>query len=52
MFQHRFNNVNSGFQHRFTKFQIRHKTAKSTSYQSGIEHSILELQHVKKEMIR
>ena len=49
MFQHRFNNVNLGFQHCFTKFQIRHKTAKSTSYQSGIEHPILELQHVKKE---
>lgn len=49
MFQHRFNNVNLGFQHCFTKFQIRHKTAKSTSYQSGIEHPILELQHIKKE---
>lgn len=49
MFQHRFNNVNLGFQHCFTKFQIRHKTAKSTSYQSGIEHPILKLQHVKKE---
>lgn len=49
MFQHRFNNVNSGFQHRFTKFQIRHKTAQSMSYSTGIDHSILELQHVKKE---
>lgn len=51
MFQHRFNNVNSGFQHRFTKFQIRHKTARPMSYSTGIEHSILELQHIKKEMI-
>lgn len=49
MFQHRFNNVNSGFQHCFTKFQIRHKTAQSMSYSTGIEHSILELQHDKKE---
>ena len=49
MFQHCFNNVNSGFQHRFTKFQNRHKTAQSMSYSTGIEHSILELQHVKKE---
>lgn len=49
MFQHRFNNDNSGFQHRFTKFQIRHKTAQSMSYSTGIEHSILELQLVKKE---
>lgn len=49
MFQHRFSNVNSGFQHRFTTFQIRHKTAQSMSYSTGIEHSILKLQHVKKE---
>lgn len=49
MFQHRFNNVNSDFQHRFTKFQIRHKTAQSMSYSTGMEHSILELQHIKKE---
>ena len=51
MFQHRFNNVYLGFQHRFTKFQIKHKTAQSTSYSSRIEHFILELQHVKKEMM-
>lgn|GEM_PF-3576795 len=49
MFQHRFNTVNSDFQHRFTKFQIRHKTAQSMSYSTGMEHSILELQHIKKE---
>ena len=49
MFQHRFNNVNLCFQHCFTKFQIRHNTALSMSYSTGIEPSILELQHIKKE---
>lgn len=49
MFQYRFNNVNSDFQHRFTKFQIKHNTARSMSNSMGIEHSILELQHIKKE---